>query len=390
MKTVKLALVGINGYGKTYLDYLLDRNDPRIRVVGLVEPYLQGCSRLAELQKRSIPIYPDCHTLYKNETVDLTVIASPIPFHTEQILCALQNGSHVLCEKPLCADERDIPLLLEAERQSGRLVFIGYQWSFSCAIGALKQDILAGKLGKCHTMTSMVLWPRTTSYFGRGTGWAGKIRLPDGTAVYDSVANNAAAHYLHNMLFLLGDFGKAAEPKVVECQLYRANSIENFDTAKITVTVEGGTVATFLAAHPVRRNLEPTFTFQFDRATVCYSAVQTKNTLSLMPPEYTEYGKIVAIHQDGSNTVYGNPFAGSYNKLEAAVEAALTGEIVTVPCGIEAAAMHTRLINRIQNGFEIRSFDPIQIRRENELVYVEGLYERFLELYRDPTKAIQE
>ena len=93
---------------------------------------------------------------------------------------------------------------------------------------------------------------------------------------------------------------------------------------------------------------------------------------------------------DGSEKVYGNPFAGSYNKLEAAVEAALTGEIVTVPCGIEAAAMHTRLINRIQRDFEIRSFDPSQIRRENELVYVEGLYERFLELYRDPTKAIQE
>jgi len=37
----------------------------------------------------------------QKQAVDLTIIASPVPFHLEQASLALRAGSHVLCEKPL-------------------------------------------------------------------------------------------------------------------------------------------------------------------------------------------------------------------------------------------------------------------------------------------------
>jgi hypothetical protein len=55
-----------------------------------------------------------------------------------------------------------------------------------------------------------------------------------GLGIFDSPANNATAHFLHNMFYLLGATREtSAAPAVVQAELYRANAIENFDTAAI-------------------------------------------------------------------------------------------------------------------------------------------------------------
>ena len=52
----------------------------------------------------------------------------------------------------------------------------------------------------------MVSFPRPLSYFKRND-WAGHLRTPAGEDVLDSPLNNATAHYLHNMLYVLGAIG---------------------------------------------------------------------------------------------------------------------------------------------------------------------------------------
>ena len=53
-------------------------------------------------------------------------------------------------------------------------------------------------------MKTMVSWPRDDAYYDP-QGWKGKRFCQDGNAVNDSIAMNATAHYLHNMLFILGE-----------------------------------------------------------------------------------------------------------------------------------------------------------------------------------------
>ena len=50
----------------------------------------------------------------------------------------------------------------------------------------------------------MPLWPRDERYYSRN-GWAGVKRTNDGTWILDSPTNNACAHFLHNMFYVLGD-----------------------------------------------------------------------------------------------------------------------------------------------------------------------------------------
>ena len=390
MSQIKIALCGIGGYAKLYTNYILDKHDPRILPVGVVEPFPESCPRLAELQEAGIPVYPTLDALYAEQKPDLTVIATPIQCHTPQILTALANGSHVLCEKPLCADAKDITVLQDASRRAGKFVFIGYQWSYSNAILGIKKDILAGRFGRCLEMKSIILWPRDLAYYRRGSGWAGKIALEDGTPVYDSIANNATAHYLHNMLFLLGADGEAAMPEEIRGELLRANDIENFDTCKVDMTMPGGTKVHYMASHAVEENMNPAFHFRFEQGDVYYAQNDTPQSRSIMPEDYTEYGQAVAVTAEGERIVYGNPFENDLNKLETAISAALRGDTREFPCGIAAASAHTRVITWLQQNETVRNFAENKVVRTDAKVYVPGLGEAMLECYRAPEKSLAE
>jgi predicted dehydrogenase len=231
-KTMSVLLVAIGGYGGLYANAMLDEGEKHnAKIVGVVDPSPQGYKRYDEIVEAGIPIYKTMEEFYRSNKADLAVISSPIHFHSSQACMALSKGSHVLCEKPISATPDEAIKMMEMQKATGLLAGVGYQWSFSEAIRALKKDIQQGILGKPVLLKSIVLWPRNKKYFSRG--WAGKIKDEQGNMILDSVANNATAHYLHNMFYVLGTRARTRQQfhHKVEAELYRANDIENFDTS---------------------------------------------------------------------------------------------------------------------------------------------------------------
>lgn len=387
MKTVTLLCVGIGGYGGVLLNELL-KNEARqgIRIAAAVEPYPASCPLAGELEARGTAIYPDMESYYAHTAqtgeapADIAVIATPIACHTHHILTALAGGSNVVCEKPLCADERDIDTLIRARDASGKFVHIGYQWSHAEAIETLKNDVLAGLFGAPKRLKTLVLWSRGTDYFRRGTGWAGKIRNADGTPVYDSIANNAAAHYLHNMFYLLGDrIDRALAPADFDAVLNRANPIENFDTAQINLRFDNGAEAHFIASHATDKNLNPLFDYRFEKGRILYS----EDAVPVTVPDAALYEKgcIKAIFADGSVKRYGNPFDGVCRKIYLAAARVRGDANGYERCGIETAAVHTRFINRLQAVGTIKDFPAERIITTASGVCVEGLFDELVARY---------
>ena len=99
MKSVKVLLVGIGGYGAVFVREALDNPRGDIIISGVADPYPERCIYYDELIKNNIPIYNSMDEFYAEKDADLAVIATPIFLHTEQMLTALRNGSNVLCEK---------------------------------------------------------------------------------------------------------------------------------------------------------------------------------------------------------------------------------------------------------------------------------------------------
>ena len=136
----------------------------------------------------------------------------------------------MLCEKPAAGTVQEVLRMREAERTAGRWVAVGFQWSFSAAIQALKDDIRTGVYGRPHRLKCLYLWPRDAAYYGGTTG-PGNGTTPRGPGSWTVRSNNAMAHDLHNMFYVLGkEKETSARPAEVEAELYRAHDIENFDT----------------------------------------------------------------------------------------------------------------------------------------------------------------
>jgi predicted dehydrogenase len=359
--TVTVAMLALGGYGNFYLPPLFEEAQAHnVEFVAGIDPNPVTCRHLARFEAVGIPIYPDLDSFYAESHADLVVMSPPIHLHAPFTRRALGQGSSVLCEKPAAATIQEVHAMAAAEAASEGFVAIGYQWSFSAAIQALKRDVLDGELGRPLRMRTKVFWPRTDAYYGRNN-WAGKLQTADGRWVLDSPVNNAAAHYLHNCFYVLGPTREtSARPRDVQAELYRANPIENYDTAALRCHTEEGVEVLFYAAHPLLNNLPPILHYEFERATVTFEDWQ---------------GPLLARFEDGHVKNYGNPFADERNKLWDSVDAVRTG--APVACGIEAAASHTLCMNGAQTSSPIHSFPEDLVHHADQdgqiLTWVEDL-----------------
>lgn len=368
----RVLLTGIGGYGTIYTETLMSmQKENKIIIAGMADPYPETCRKIGEIREAGIPLYTSSAQFWDvGNKADITMIASPIAFHTRQIMEALSHGSNVLCEKPLSGDYRDGAMIEALAEKVGKFVMIGYQWSYNKAICALKADILAGVWGKPVQLKTLVLWPRPVSYFKRGSGWAGRKYDADGTPIFDSVINNATAHYLHNMLYILGDrFDTAAIPETVEVQLSRANEIENFDNAAVRCIFENGTEALFFASHSTDRSFDPAFVYKFENGTVTFD--ETNNN------EHCITGML----NNGTEIRYGDPFEDSANKIYLAIENLSTKEPY-LPCTVKTAVPHSAVVSAAQKTGIFNISQSLKSKDNKDTVVVSGLYELMTLCYR--------
>jgi predicted dehydrogenase len=357
-EAVSLVMVGVGGMGAAYLEALLGKSDQGLfRIAGAVDPQPNRCKQYVEMRAMGVPCFVSLEDFYRNRKAELAVISSPIQVHMRQTSFALAKGSHVLCEKPAAGTIQEVRAAIEAEKAAARWVAVGYQWSFSPAVQALKDDIRSGLFGAARKLKCLYLWPRDEGYYARND-WAGKRKDAEGAWVLDSPVQNAMAHDLHNMFYVLGKTPEtSARPAEVEAELYRANAIENFDTAAARIRTEEGVEILFIVSHASEADRGPVARYEFEKAVVrCDS--RTSGLWAEFP--------------DGSRKDYGVPDAGPMAKLWQSI-AACREEGARPVCGLEAASSQTLCVNGIQDSMpDIRDFPAGLVRT------VEGPGERRL------------
>ena len=369
-KPVSIVLAGIGGMGAVYLRAVLEyAAGGACRLAGTVDPNPERCPDLDKLLALKVPIFITLEDFYAQQEADLAIISTPIQFHCEQTCLALERGSFVLCEKPPAGTVQEVRRMKTARDSAGKWVAVGYQWSFSEAIQSLKKDIREGAFGYPRRLRCLYLWPRDEAYYHRND-WAGKKRDPRGGWILDSPANNAMAHDLHNMFYVLGRTRETCElPVRVQAELYRANAIENFDTVALRCETETGVEILFYASHAADRDTGPVLSYEFDRGTAAVS------------------GRDTAIRADfwnGESYLYGFPDAEPMKKLRDVLDSLGTGQ--PPACGLEAALGQTLCLNGAQDSMpQVTDFprELLNVRGEpgKRLISVDGLAEALSQCY---------
>ena len=358
---MKVLLVGPGGFGKYFVDLLLDSTDENIVFEGVVAR--TSCHRREDIENAGIPIYPTIQDFYAEHTADLAIVCTPSFLHCEQSIYCLEQGSYVLCEKPAAPTSAECEKMLEAERRTGRFIAIGFNMAFAEGTLNLKKDILDGAFGKPLSMKTIILTGRKLEYYGRGSGYAGCISK-NGHMVLDSVASNACAHYVYNMLYLLGgQMDTAADASIVQCECYRANDIENFDTCTMNLSAAGIPLF-FAASHAADIGTPYTYCFEFEKATVTNG----------------ENGTYKAIFKDGTEKIYDNPLKhGETKKTMDCLNAIVTGEAPV--CTVKTTLPHVKLIEDIYEQIPITTFSPEEKACIDDKMTVPGLGDRLLQAY---------
>lgn len=329
MNEIKIVLVGIGGYGNTYVNALLhERKRTDYKITGVVDPYAEKAPGYAALKANGVPFFASLADFYAENKADLAVISTPIALHEAQAVFAIAHKSHVLLEKPMAGSLSSARNIDRAAREAGVKLAVGFQWCYDPAMLSLKHDVDAGLFGAPKRLRALVIWPRDKAYYARGTGWAGKQYDAEGNAIFDSVASNATAHYIENMLWIAGRGLNGAKVAMMEAETWRAYPVETFDTVTLRAKLENGAEMFFAASHATAPGTqqEPMFEYAFEKATIRFGGYGEKGDL------------LIATFADGSTKRYGESNRQSDDKIWAMLDAIREG--VEIPCPAEAALRH--------------------------------------------------
>lgn len=92
----------------------------------------------------------DYHDVLAREDIDVIHVCTPNSSHAEISIAAMKAGKHVMCEKPMAKTAAEAKAMLDASRETGKKLTIGYQNRFREDSLFMKSLCDSGDLGEVY------------------------------------------------------------------------------------------------------------------------------------------------------------------------------------------------------------------------------------------------
>lgn len=148
----KIAIIGFGYWGPNLLRNFSQLSDCTVHSVVDMRP-----ERLA-IVKRNYPAVnvstsPD--EILKDPSIDAVVIATPVFSHYPLARKALQNGKHVLLEKPMTTSGDHALELIDLAGKGGKVLMVDHTFLYTGAVKKIKEIIGMGVIGKLQYFDSV-------------------------------------------------------------------------------------------------------------------------------------------------------------------------------------------------------------------------------------------
>ncbi|MDD6174170.1 MAG: Gfo/Idh/MocA family oxidoreductase [Firmicutes bacterium] len=111
-------------------------------------------------------VYTDYHDLLSDPSIDVVHVLTPNREHAPITIDALHAGKHVMCEKPMAKTAADARAMVEAAKQTGKKLTIGYQNRQKPESIFLKKVVNRGDLGEIYFAKALAVRRRGTPNWG--------------------------------------------------------------------------------------------------------------------------------------------------------------------------------------------------------------------------------
>src|SRR5438445_706952 len=156
---VGLATIGLGIQGNA--DTRAALKTPGVELVAVADLYDGRLTRAKEVFGDKVVTTREYKEVLSRPDVDAVVIATPDHWHVPIAVEALAAGKHVYCEKPMVQFWQEGQKLIDAQKNSGRIVQIGSQ-RVSAADHLKARDLLAsGAIGELNMVEAW--WSRNSA-----------------------------------------------------------------------------------------------------------------------------------------------------------------------------------------------------------------------------------
>lgn len=145
MKTVNWGILGTNWIAEA--NVLAIQAVDNTNIVAVAARTEERTKNFA--QKLGIPkTYKSCEELSMDEEIDIIYISSPHSLHYEHAKTCLNNGKHVLCEKPFTVNAGQAKELIALAREKNLFIMEAMWTRFVPSIQKIQDIIESGKIGE--------------------------------------------------------------------------------------------------------------------------------------------------------------------------------------------------------------------------------------------------
>jgi len=192
-KIIRFAVVGQGHIGKRHAEMIL--RNPHAELAAVCDIRSKEECKI----EYDVPFYSSLDELLKNETnLEVLNICTPNGLHAEMAIKGLENGLHVVVEKPMALTKVDAEKIVFKSLERSRNVFCVMQNRYSPPSVWLKSVMDQNLLGKLFHVQINCYWNRDERYYTR-KNWHGDGQLDGGTLF------TQFSHFIDIMYWLFGD-----------------------------------------------------------------------------------------------------------------------------------------------------------------------------------------
>ena len=164
---------------------LEDMRGKTLEFVGIYDPNRTRCEVFRKEVGDCLTIYSDFDQMMKTEKPDGVIVATTDNAHAEYVVRTLEYGVDVYCEKPLTNTFENCLAIREAEKKSGKKVYVTFNCRFMPYFAKLKELVRSGVIGKIHSINYEYVLNRWHGgdYFKR---WHGMMEVSQGMLLHKS------------------------------------------------------------------------------------------------------------------------------------------------------------------------------------------------------------
>ena len=197
-----VALIGCGRISFKHIEaFVAMRNE--VELVAVCDPLLERAEEKKAEYGKAVPnvpvnVFADYKQMLAVCKPELVTVATESGKHKDITVYCLQNGAHVICEKPMALSTADAQEMIDTAKRYGKKLAVCFQNRFNAPVVKAREAYEKGRFGKMLHGMIQVRWNRNKSYYDQAK-WRGTWEQDGGTLM------NQCTHGIDLLQWMMGE-----------------------------------------------------------------------------------------------------------------------------------------------------------------------------------------